>query len=239
LEERLMADAVIIVLVMVYAYLIGSVPSAYLAARWVKGIDIRRYGSGNVGGSNVTRNVGKGYGVLVGAFDILVKGTATVGIAWALGLDLEYRALAALFAMAGHNWSLFLWPSGGRALSVAMGSLLILAWKELLALLGVTAIGFLLFRSLALWFGIALVLLPIWAILFAILFGEPTAIVWFCVGVVVVSALKRLLSNPGTAPPGLRWRDMAIPRLLYDRDTAKAGNWVVRGPEDSDPTVGE
>ena len=230
-----MIDAVLVVVMMAYAYLVGSTPTAYLVARWVKGVDIRRYGSGNIGGSNVTRNVGKGYGVLVGAFDVLVKGTVTVALARALGLDLEYQAVAALVAAAGHNWSLFLWPSGGRALSVIMGSLLLLAWKELLALLVVTAIGFLLFRSLALWFGIALFLLPVWAILF----GEPAIIVWFCVGVVVVSALKRLLSNPGTAPPGLRWRDMAIPRLLFDRDTPRSGNWVVRRPGDDDASASE
>lgn len=230
-----MADALLVMMVMAYAYLVGSTPTAYLVARWVKGIDIRRYGSGNVGGSNVTRNVGKGYGVLVGAFDILVKGTATVALAQALGLGQGYQAMAAIFAAAGHNWSVFLWPSGGRALSVIMGSLLLLAWKELLLLLGVAAIGFLVFRSLALWFGIALVLLPVWATFF----GEPAAIVWFCVGVVAVSALKRLLSNPGTAPPGLRWRDMAIPRLLYDRDTPRTGNWVVRRLENDDASTSE
>jgi len=230
-----MTDAVLIVLMLVYAYLVGSIPTAYLAARWVKGVDIRRYGSGNVGASNITRHVGRRYAVLVGLFDGLVKGTATVGLARVLGLGLEYQALAALLAMAGHNWSLFLWPSGGRALSVAVGSLLILAWKELLALVGVAAFGVLLFRSLALWVGIALVLLPVWAIFFR----EPAAIVWFCVGLVVVSALKRLLSNPGTAPPGLRWRDMAIPRLLYDRDTPKAGNWVMRNPGDDDASASE
>ncbi|MEE8443498.1 MAG: glycerol-3-phosphate acyltransferase [Dehalococcoidia bacterium] len=230
-----MADAGLVVAMMVYAYLVGSIPTAYLVARWVKGIDIRRYGSGNMGSSNVTRNVGRGYGVFVGVFDALVKGTATVALARTVGLDPEYQALAALFAVAGHNWSLFFWPSGGRALSVIIGSLMILAWKELLALLAVAAIGFLLFRGLALWVGIALILLPVWATVF----GEPAPVVWFCVGAAAASVLKRLLSNPGTAPPGLRWRDMAIPRLLFDRDTIKAGNWVARTPDDEDAITNE
>ncbi len=111
---------------------------------------------------------------------------------------------------------------------MAIGVLLLLAWKELLAFLGVVAIGWLLFRSVGLWFGISLLLLPIWALIFR----EPRAILLYCVGLLAASAVKRLLSNPGTAPPGLRWRDMALPRLLYDRDTWQAGNWVKRMPHE-------
>ena len=225
-----MNDVLPIVLALAYAYLMGSVPTAYLVSRWVKGIDIRRYGSGNIGASNVTRHVGKGYFAVVASFDVLAKGTASVGLAQVLGLGLEYQAAAVLLAAVGHNWSVYLQFRGGRALSVAMGGLLLLAWKELLALLAVALVGWLLFRSTALWFGIALVLLPLWALAF----GEPPTILWFCVALVVITALKRLLSNPGTAPPVLRWRAMAIPRLLYDRDTPKAENWVMRKPEDSD-----
>ena len=226
-----MTDALLIVAAMAYGYLVGSIPTAYLVARWAKGIDIRRYGSGNVGASNIGRNVGKGYFVLVGAFDILVKGAGSVGLARALGLDLEYQALAALLAVVGHNWSVYLRFSGGRALSVVIGSLLVLAWKEMLALLGVFLLGWLLFRSTALWYGIALVLLPVWALVLR----EPAPVVLYCAALLAASALKRLTSNPGTAPPGLRWRDVAITRLLYDRDTPSTGDWLWRKPEDTHP----
>ncbi len=213
-----------------FGYLVGSIPTAYLVARWRRGIDIRRYGSGNVGASNVARHVGRLSFVLVAAFDVLAKGVGSVVVAQALGLDLKYQALAAMAALAGHNWSVYLRLSGGRGLSVVAGGLLLLAWKELVASLAVALLGWLIFRSVALWFGIALVLLPIWALLL----GEPPTIVLFCVGLLGLVALKRLLSNLGTAPAGLRWRDMAIPRLLYDRDTWKAGDWVTRKPDDSD-----
>ena len=222
-----MTDVARFVLAMAYAYLVGAVPSAYLVARWAKGIDIRSYGSGNIGASNIARHAGKRYFALVAAFDVLVKGAASVALARALGLGLEHQALAGLLAVVGHNWSVYLRFSGGRGLSVAIGGLLVLAWKEMLALLGVALLGWLVFRSSALWFGIALVLLPFWALAFR----EPSTIVLYCAGVLMLSALKRLVSNPGTAPPGLRWRDLAIPRLLYDRDTPKEEDWVSRKPE--------
>ena len=110
------------------------------------------------------------------------------------------------------------------------GGLLLLAWEELVVSLAVAFLGWLAFRSIALWFGIALALLPVWALLL----GEPYAIVLYCVAALAVTALKRLLSNPGTAPPGVRWRDMALYRLLYDRDTPKSGDWAERKPEDAD-----
>lgn len=213
-----------------YAYLVGSVPTAYIVARLRKGVDIRRYGSGNIGASNAGRHVGKAWFFVVVAFDSLVKGAASVGLARALGLDLDYQVLAALIAITGHNWSAYIGFSGGRGLSVASGVLLVLAWKEFVALLGVAVLGWLVFRSAGLWFGIALLLLPIWAILFA----EPVEIVVFCVALLLVSALKRVLSNPGTAPEGLRWREMAIPRLLYDRDTSNAGDWTKRTPGENE-----
>lgn len=213
-----------------FGYLLGSIPTAYLVARWRRGIDIRRYGSGTVGASNVARHVGRGYFLAVAFFDVLVKGAGAVLVARWLGLGPSYQALAAVAAVAGHNWSAYIKFSGGRALSVVIGSLLLLGWKEMLALLAVAGLGWLIFRSSALWFGISLALLPIWALLL----GEPPTIVLFCVGLLGLVALKRLLSNPGTAPAGLRWRDMAIPRLLYDRDTWKAGDWVTRKPDDSD-----
>ena len=59
----------------VLAYLLGGVPTAFVLAKLVKGVDIRGYGSGNVGGSNVFYHVGKRWGVFVGVFEILVKGS--------------------------------------------------------------------------------------------------------------------------------------------------------------------
>lgn len=219
-----------LVVAMAYGYLIGSIPTAYLVARWRRGIDIRRYGSGNVGASNIARHVGKADFVIVAAFDVLVKGVGSVLLARGLGLDLYYQVLAVLAAVVGHSWSVYLKLSGGRGLSVIMGGLLVLAWQELVALVAVALLGWWISKGVALWFGISLALLPLWAILL----GEPPAIVVLCVAVLAATAFKRLLSNPGTASAGLRWRNVAITRLLYDRDTPESDQWVRRKPEDAD-----
>ena len=215
------------VLALAFGYLFGAVPTAYVIARWVRGIDIRTYGSGNVGASNIGHHLGRGYGILVGIADALVKGVAPVLVVRAMGHDLTYQALAGTGSIVGHNWSIYLKFSGGRGLSVIMGSLLILAWKEFIALVVVALLGWAIFRSIALWMGIALVLLPVWALLFR----EPAEIVVYTVVALILAILKRLLSNPGSKLPGQRWRDKVLPRLLYDRDTMEKGAWVKRSPD--------
>ena len=70
-----MVEAVILI---VGAYLFGSIPTGYLVSKYAVGIDIRDYGSGNVGASNVIEHVGKWQGILQGAFDCLAKGLLPV-----------------------------------------------------------------------------------------------------------------------------------------------------------------
>ncbi|MGB3135891.1 MAG: glycerol-3-phosphate acyltransferase, partial [Nodosilinea sp.] len=72
-----------IVLVVVAAYLLGSIPTGYLTARWAKGIDIRQYGSGTTGATNVLRTVGKGAAIAVLLIDLL-KGLLAVLLVAAL-----------------------------------------------------------------------------------------------------------------------------------------------------------
>ena len=79
-----MAEAVAIVL----AYLWGALPTAYLVARLRYGVDIRRYGSGNVGASNYMRQIGPRTGFAVGLFDGLAKGALPIVVANALGVSL-------------------------------------------------------------------------------------------------------------------------------------------------------
>jgi glycerol-3-phosphate acyltransferase PlsY len=224
-----MPDTLLIIAAMAYSYLAGSIPTAYLIGRLVKGIDIREYGSGNVGGSNVARHVGRGYFVFVAAFDILFKGTLTILLVRWLELGLAYQAWAAVLATAGHNWSVFLRFTGGRGLAVTLGSMAILVWMEAALALTIALIGIAVFRSSAIWFGIGLVLLPF----LALAFGEPYTIVLLCFAMLLIAVLKRLLSNQLTPASGLRWRDVLLARLLYDRDVARGDDWVDRTPADS------
>ena len=93
-----------------FAYLVGAVPTAYLIARLVRGVDIRQYGSGNVGGTNIAQHVGKKWLVPLLFFDILIKGSSPVLIGhYLLGLDRMSIELviSPVLAVAGHNWSVF------------------------------------------------------------------------------------------------------------------------------------
>lgn len=216
------------------AYLVGAVPTAYLAGRFAKDIDIRRYGSGNVGASNAGRHLGRRYFVLVVIFDFAVKGACMALLPRALGLGIEAQAVAGLLAAAGHNWSPYIGFSGGRGLAVTTGALLALSWQMCAVSVALGTVFGKAFHQMGLWSGIAVALLPLWAWVF----GEPPAMLWYSLATIAMTALKRLLSNPGTAAPGLTWRQKALPRLLFDRDTWEAGDWVSRAPEDIPPPDG-
>ena len=109
------------------AYIIGSIPTAYIFGRVLKGIDIREYGSGNIGATNVFRVIGKAPGIIVLIIDAL-KGLICVTYLAAGFLYLApvtrpelYRILVGLSAIAGHNWTLFLKFKGGKGVAASAG----------------------------------------------------------------------------------------------------------------------
>jgi len=114
------------VVLLVGAYLLGAIPNGWVIARLWKHIDIRDYGSGNVGASNVLRHVGRRAAVMVAVGDIL-KGFIPPMVAVALGRPLEIVVLAGLSAIIGHNWSVFLRFSGGRGVATMGGAMLAIA----------------------------------------------------------------------------------------------------------------
>jgi glycerol-3-phosphate acyltransferase PlsY len=125
------------ILLLFAGYLLGSIPSGYLAGCWWRGIDIRQEGSGSTGATNVLRVVGKGPALLVFAVDVL-KGTAAVLLAQAVMPGSDVLAVAAgLAALAGHSWPLWLGWRGGKAVATALGMLLGLAWPVGLACFGI------------------------------------------------------------------------------------------------------
>ena len=115
---------------LVVAYLLGSVPSGYWLAKAFKGLDIRQHGSGNIGASNVRRVLGNRWGIVVLLMDI-AKGTLAVVMGqemfWAikgpLSLDF-YKFLCAAAAVCGHNWTIFLGFKGGKGVATSAGALL-------------------------------------------------------------------------------------------------------------------
>ncbi len=220
----------------IYAWLVGSVPTAYIIGRLVKGIDIRQYGSGNVGGTNLFYNVGKAWIVPLGVFELIVKGGSPVWAGLFL-LDLERSSAALmgapLIAMAGHNWSIFLKFTGGRGMAVAIGALFALAYRELIVFVAIAVGGWIIFRSSGFWVLIALLVLPLWSFFS----GEPLAITWFCTGILALATAKRLTSNWTALPEGVPVRAVIFNRLLRDRDVPRRAEWLNRGPRDKDRIV--
>ncbi len=120
-----------ILLAVVISYLIGSIPVGVLVAR-TKGINIMERGSGNIGTTNVWRNLGAGYGLFVLVLD-MAKGVTAVLVGRYLG-GVETELLAAFGAMCGHSWSVFLRFKGGKI--VATGAGVMLAISPLVTLIG-------------------------------------------------------------------------------------------------------
>ena len=153
------------IIAIIIGYLLGSIPSAYIATRLATGKDIRQMGGGNVGGLNVHREVGAWPGFAVGIVD-LSKGTAAVAIAyWLLDLSPVFVLLTGLAAVIGHNWMVWLKFSGGRGMGVTIGTLAILLpvygyWPGLLIFLGIILIPYIITHNIALSLCIALVTLP-------------------------------------------------------------------------------
>jgi len=131
-----------IALLLVAAYLLGSLPTGYLIARWMKGIDIRQYGSGGTGATNVLRTVGKGPAIAVLMIDLLkgLLAVLLVGLAWpqvltlatAGSLVLDWQPwvtmLAGVLAVVGHSKSVWINFTGGKSAASGLGVLLGLAW---------------------------------------------------------------------------------------------------------------
>jgi glycerol-3-phosphate acyltransferase PlsY len=213
----------------IYSYLIGSIPSAYLVGRLVKGVDIRGYGSGNVGGANIFRHVGRRWVIPLVVSEVFLKGASPVWIGqYLLGWERSSALLmvAPLLAIAGNNWSVFLKFQGGRGITVTTGTLLALSPLLLGAALAVAISGWALTKSSGVWVLLSLALLPFWAVLV----GAPGMISWYCAGLLLVVALKRLLSNWTPLPEDLSKRKALFNRLFRDRDVDDRADWVFRKP---------
>lgn len=114
--------------VIVISYLLGSVSFSIVAARLLKGIDIRQHGSGNAGATNTLRVLGKGPGIAVFVLDIL-KGVAAVLLGRSLVPDSEWvPALCGLAAIVGHNWPVYFRFKGGKGIATMVGIMLTLAF---------------------------------------------------------------------------------------------------------------
>jgi glycerol-3-phosphate acyltransferase PlsY len=166
LETGMIANEIVSgCIAIIIGYLLGSIPSAYIATRLAMGKDVRQLGGGNVGGLNVFREVGPWPALAVGIVDI-GKGAAAVAIAyWLLVLPPLFVLLAGLAAVIGHNWMVFLKFSGGKGMGPTIGALSTVMplygyWQGLLIFFGVILVPLIITRNVALSMGIGLLSLP-------------------------------------------------------------------------------
>jgi len=145
----------------VLGYLLGSFPSAYLAAKLLGGgRDIRKVGSGNVGGMNTLRNVGPAAGAAAALLDV-AKAVLAVYLAQRFG-GWAYTALwAGVAAVIGHNFMLFLGFKGGKGLAATIGSFALLNWPVLAWFAAAIALASLLTRDTNFGTGVGALTLPL------------------------------------------------------------------------------
>lgn len=135
-------DIALVLLAIAIAYLLGSIPSAYIVGRLMKGLDIREVGDGRLGATATYRRVGLTGGIIVGLAD-LGKGMAAVLLAQKLGLPLLAVLLAGLSVVAGHNWSIFLHFQGGKGALTTYGVLVSLMFWQFFIALALAGIAYL------------------------------------------------------------------------------------------------
>jgi len=134
-------------LTIIASYVLGAIPSGYLAAKLIKGVDVTQVGSGRIGGSNVLRAAGVVPAILTVLGD-LGKGYGAVALAGLIAPGIPLApVLAGLSAVGGHNWSVFLGFDGGvgtattfgaalallplpAGVAIATGALVVLIWRH-------------------------------------------------------------------------------------------------------------
>lgn len=115
------------VLAIVASYLIGSISFSFIIAKFVKGIDIRKYGSGNAGATNTLRVLGKGPAIAVLLLDVF-KAMIAVWIGMWMTDVVWVSVLCALAVIAGHNWPIFFGFRGGKGIATTIGAMATLSF---------------------------------------------------------------------------------------------------------------
>jgi acyl phosphate:glycerol-3-phosphate acyltransferase len=205
-----MTKIIVSEIIVIVAYLLGSIPTGYLAGRYFKGIDIREYGSGSTGATNVLRTLGKGIAIAVLLIDLLkgaiavalvnliytVFSTEIVPVSWQPWLIIT----AGLAALLGHSKSIFLNFTGGKSVATSLGVLLVMNPLVALGTLG----SFLIVLALSRIVSLSSICGAIAVNLLMIFFKQPVPYILFAAlaGIYVIvrhsSNLSRILA--GTEP---------------------------------------
>jgi glycerol-3-phosphate acyltransferase PlsY len=182
-------------LIPLISYLLGSIPFGYILIRSTQGKDIRAFGSGNIGATNVFRK-SRLAGILTLVLDA-GKGYLAVAAAGWLGGDLKWQAAAAVFAIIGHIFTIWLRFKGGKGVATGCGAYLALSPLAVLTTLGLFLLILLLTRYISASSIGATAFFPFWAYLY----GEPAPVlIWATAGALLIIAkhhqnIRRLFSG--------------------------------------------
>ena len=208
------------------AYLLGSVPAAYLAVKWSRGIDIRMEGTGTVGAANVLRLAPKWLAIPVTIFDI-GKGALTVWVAQLLGLGAAEQVTVGVITVVGHNWPIFLRFQGGRGVFTTLGVVTMLSpWLSLIMLVLAYILAPL--RQLSLGVFLALVSMPIfsWFLSQPLGIEERLPVTLGFVALFLLGMLKRLIAPRTPLSKSVPRGQLLLNRLLFDRDIRDREAWI-------------
>jgi glycerol-3-phosphate acyltransferase PlsY len=218
------------IILIICSYLLGAVPSSYLAAR-SRGIDLRKQGTYQMGGGNLWRTTSRRLGLMVGFFDFF-KGMLMVLIAWRLGLDAGQQLAVGLAAVVGHNWPVFLRFHGGRGIATSLGIIIILpcinmneitTWP-LVAFFGIGAAGLVIIRRTPVPILAGIILLPV----ISAIVREPLPLTLGYLAMVLIIIIKRLTAQPATETRKIGMGRLILNRFLFDRDISDRSAWVHR-----------
>ncbi|WP_373485559.1 glycerol-3-phosphate 1-O-acyltransferase PlsY [Acetobacterium malicum] len=161
----------------VAAYLIGNLNFAYILVKFLKNEDVRNYGSGNAGTTNVLRVMGKNVAIPVFLLDAL-KGCLVVVIGrYVLSLNEVFLVLGGIAVVAGHNWPAFLQFRGGKGTATSLGVFLTYDWEVAIIAIMIGLIVLAIWKMVSLTSMVGMMMLPI----FALLFGRTVTEVIFAV----------------------------------------------------------
>lgn len=135
-------------IIIIIAYLLGAIPFGLMISRRVAHVDIREHGSGNIGATNVFRTLGARLGLITAMLDMSKAALAVLLAMFIIGNEVLVaggqdihvqlaQILAAISAMAGHNWSVYIKFKGGKGVACFIGGLLVINWVA--ALIGIAA----------------------------------------------------------------------------------------------------
>jgi glycerol-3-phosphate acyltransferase PlsY len=222
-----MPEVVKFILLIIGGYLMGAIPTAYLVAQWRRRVDIRQYGSGNVGGANLVKIGARGMAVAVVIFDI-AKAMPAVWVAQLVGLDITQQVIIGIAAVVGHNWPVFLRFSGGRGIATIMGVALIvpvvnglIPWS-FITFLAIMVANVLTVRTIPIGIGVAVAVMPI----VSAAVGEPLALTLGFVAMFVIMVIRRLTPRRVPISASVPTRELLRNRLLFDRDIRDRDTWV-------------